>query len=81
MMMVIKSNFVWEDTQERCIVAFLLWFQIIKWSGILESKSWLFMSELIRISLALGCVLMFSHLSLPLSFGFVVMAIYQHYGH
>jgi alkylglycerol monooxygenase len=73
MMMVIKSNSVWE-TQERWIGAFLLWYQIINWSGILESKSWLFASELIRIPLTLICVLVFSPLSSPITFGLVLVA-------
>lgn len=74
MMMVIKSNSVW-NTQERWIGAFLLWFQIINWSGILESKSWLFASELIRIPLTLICVLVFSPLSFPITLGLVFIAI------
>jgi alkylglycerol monooxygenase len=74
MMMVIKSNSVW-DTQERWIGAFLLWYQIINWSGILESKSWLFMSEMIRIPLTLVCVLWFSALDFPLNLGLILIAI------
>jgi alkylglycerol monooxygenase len=74
MMMVIKSNSVW-DTQERWIGAFLLWYQIINWSGILESKSWLFMSEMIRIPLTLVCVLWFSALDFPLNLGLISVAI------
>jgi alkylglycerol monooxygenase len=74
MMMVIKSNSAW-NTQERWIGAFLLWFQIINWSGILESKSWLFASELIRIPLTLICVLVFSPLSFSITLGLVFIAI------
>ncbi len=74
MMMVIKSNSVW-GIQERWIGAFLLWYQIINWSGILESKSWLFISELIRIPLTLGCVLWFSTLDFPLNIGLISVAI------
>jgi alkylglycerol monooxygenase len=74
MMMVIKSNSVW-DTQERWIGAFLLWYQIINWSGILESKSWLFMSEMIRIPLTLMCVLWFSALDFPFNLGLISVAI------
>jgi alkylglycerol monooxygenase len=74
MMMVIKSNSVW-DTQERWIGAFLLWFQIVNWSGILESKSWLFIAEIIRIPLTVVCVLLFSPISTPLTLGLIVIAI------
>jgi hypothetical protein len=41
----------------------------------LESKSWLFVSELIRIPLTLLCVLLFSPLSLSFTFGLSLIAI------
>jgi alkylglycerol monooxygenase len=49
---------------ERWIGADLFWHQIINWSGILESKSWLFVSENIRIILTIMVILVFSPLPL-----------------
>lgn len=48
MMMVIDPQSPW-TTVERWIGSFLLWHMIINWSGIMESKSWLYPSELIRL--------------------------------
>lgn len=48
MMMVIDPQSPW-TTLERWIGSFLLWHMIINWSGIMESKSWLYPSELIRL--------------------------------
>jgi alkylglycerol monooxygenase len=61
MMMVIKGDSPWSIT-ERWLGAALLWHQIINWSGILESKSWLFLSEIIRISLTVVAVSIFTSL-------------------
>jgi alkylglycerol monooxygenase len=61
MMMVIKGDSPWNIT-ERWIGAVLLWHQIINWSGILESKRWLFVSENIRIILTVIAVSVFSPL-------------------
>jgi alkylglycerol monooxygenase len=58
---VIKGDSPWNIT-ERWIGAALLWHQIINWSGILESKSWLFVSENIRIILTVIAVSVFSPL-------------------
>jgi hypothetical protein len=48
MMFIIDPNSPWR-TGERWIGSFLLWHMIINWSGIMESKRWLFFSEFIRI--------------------------------
>jgi alkylglycerol monooxygenase len=37
------------STGERWVGSFFLWFTIINWSGIMESKPWLFSSELFRL--------------------------------
>ncbi|MCU0467758.1 MAG: sterol desaturase family protein [Arcicella sp.] len=78
MMMVIKSDSPW-NTQERWIGAFLLWYQIINWSGILESRSWLFMAEIIRIPLTLFCVLWFSEFSNPVIYSLVAVSVVSLY--
>ena len=61
MMLIISPQTVW-TTWERIIGSVLLWHLIINWSGILESKHWLFTSEIIRIFLTLPAVLVFSDL-------------------
>ncbi len=62
MMPVIKSNSDWSFA-ERWIGAGLLWFQIINWSGIMESKAWVIVSEFVRIALTVAAFIVFSHLS------------------
>lgn len=48
MMGVISNIFGWSNGQ-KWIGAFLLWFQIINWSGILEARSWVWIAENLRI--------------------------------
>jgi len=48
MLLIIDSHSPWSVT-ERWIGSLLLWHMIINWSGILESKSWLVLSEIIRL--------------------------------
>jgi hypothetical protein len=61
MMLIINPNASW-GTSERVICSLLLWHLIINWSGILESKPWLFISEIIRIALTAPALYFFSHL-------------------
>lgn len=49
MMLIIDPKSPW-STAERWIGSFLLWHMIINWSGIMESKSWVLLSEPIRIA-------------------------------
>lgn len=58
MMFVIGQNF-W-SVEQRWIGAILLWWQIINWSGILEAKRWLFVSENLRIVFATLIIWSFS---------------------
>jgi alkylglycerol monooxygenase len=58
MMFVIGQNF-W-SVEQRWIGAALLWWQIINWSGILEAKRWLFISENLRIVFATLIIWSFS---------------------
>ena len=55
MMFVIDPNSPWGLT-ERWVGNVLLWHAIINWSGILESKRWLYNSEVLR--LILTCLLL-----------------------
>jgi len=48
MMFIIHPASPW-STLERWIGSFLLWFMIVNWSGIMESKSWLFTTEIVRL--------------------------------
>lgn len=48
MLMIIRADTSW-TTAERWIGGLLLWHAIINWSGILESRSWLLVSELTRL--------------------------------
>jgi len=50
MMFIIDPKSPWGIT-ERWIGSFLLWHMIINWSGIMESKPWLFLSEELRLIL------------------------------
>ena len=61
MLMVIKTNSTWEVWQ-RWVGSFLLWHSIINWAGIMESKEWLFLSEMIRIPVTLLAVLYFAQI-------------------
>ena len=61
LMMIIKGDSPW-SISERWVGAALLWYQIINWSGILESKSWLWISENIRIILTIFAISVFSPL-------------------
>jgi alkylglycerol monooxygenase len=54
MMFIINPNSDW-TTSQRWLGSVLLWHMIINWSGIMESKAWLFISEFVR--LILSCVL------------------------
>jgi alkylglycerol monooxygenase len=62
MMLIISPQTIW-TTWERIIGSVLLWHLIVNWSGILESKRWLFTSEIIRIILTIPAIYLFSNLS------------------
>lgn len=48
MLYIINANSSW-SLMERWVGAALLWHSMFNWSGILESKSWAFSSELVRL--------------------------------
>ena len=58
MLLVISPNSTL-STWERVVGSLLLWHLIVNWSGILEAKPWLFVSEMIRILLTCGCLIVF----------------------
>lgn len=67
LMMGVISNLYGWSPMAKWIGAFLLWWKIINWSGILEAKSWLWLSEIIRLPVSALCVIIFSEVE-PLSF-------------
>jgi hypothetical protein len=77
MMFVIGKNF-W-SVEQRWIGAFLLWWQIINWSGILEAKSWLWLSENLRILTTTFVLIIFSQLyqPTPMLFGLLATSIFS----
>ena len=76
MLYVIKPNSGW-TTPERWIGAIMLWHAIINWSGILESKSWVFISENIRIAYSTIAIIVFCSLGIssPFLYAFVALAL------
>lgn len=73
MMGVISNLFGW-SVSARWVGAFLLWWQIINWSGILEARKWLWISELLRIPVTTVLVILFSGLDQPSAGMFVILA-------
>jgi len=61
MLVVIDPKSPW-NTTERWIGSFLLWHMIINWSGIMESKSWLLISEVLRL---VGSCVILIYFSVP----------------
>ncbi len=62
MLVVIKQDSAWLVWQ-RWTGAFLLWFMIINWGGIMERRTWTRLAELVRIPLTAFCIILFSHFS------------------
>lgn len=63
MMFVIDPASSW-NVAERWVGSLLLWHGIINWSGILESKRWLYNSEVLR--LVLSCLVLTYFLDYPI---------------
>lgn len=74
MLGVISDLLAWETT-ERWLGAALLWWHIINWSGILESRPWLWISENLRIVATAYAVIAFNQLYEPSVFLFAVIAV------
>jgi MFS superfamily sulfate permease-like transporter len=74
-MMGIISNLYGWSVSEKWVAAFLLWWQIINWSGILEAKKWLLPSELLRIPVTTFTVLIFSGIFQPSGIMFGIIAV------
>ncbi len=74
MMGIISNLYGWSITA-KWLGAFLLWWQIINWSGILEAKQWLSTSELLRIPVTTFAVLVFNKLYEPSAIMFGIFAV------
>ncbi|NJM52662.1 MAG: sterol desaturase family protein [Blastocatellia bacterium] len=64
MMGIISNSYGW-TTAEKWLGAGLLWWQIINWSGILEGKTWLWLSEIPRNVVTLFAVIAFNEIYQP----------------
>jgi len=76
MMMIINPGSPW-TTPERWIAGVLLWHMIINWSGVMESKSWVGASEILRLAFTAAMILAFSHKPplAPVNLGIVSLTI------
>ncbi len=74
MMGVISTLYGWSSAA-KWAGAFLLWWQIINWSGILEAKNWLWISELLRIPVTTVAVIWFSQIYQPSALLFGILAV------
>lgn len=61
---VISNIFGW-STGEKWFGAFLLWFQIINWGGILEARKWVWISETVRIIITTFAFILFGKFYAP----------------
>ena len=72
MMSIISPKSSW-DVSERWIGGVMLWHLIINWSGIMESKKWLFISEIMRIVLFAFMVISFNNWISPVQMSCVIV--------
>ena len=60
LMLGVISNLLGWNAVERWVGAALLWWHVINWGGILESRPWLITSENLRIALTAATLLLFN---------------------
>jgi hypothetical protein len=75
LMMGVISNLLGWTTSMRWAGAFLLWWHIVNWSGILEARAWLWISENLRIIVTAAAVIVFNGLYRPSAFLFIVLGV------
>lgn len=75
LMMGVISNLMAWNTPQRWLGAGLLWWHVINWSGILEAKPWLWISENSRIIATLYAIIAFNQLYQPTAMLFAVIAV------
>jgi alkylglycerol monooxygenase len=74
MMGIISNLYAWSNG-EKWIAAVLLWWQIINWGGILEAKTWVWISENLRIVSTFFAVVLFSEIFTPSVYLFGLLAL------
>lgn len=76
MMFIIDPKSSW-TTSERWIGSILLWHMIINWSGIMESKPWLFFSEVFRLVITTSYLIYFSNTAMytPLNLLWITLSL------
>lgn len=74
---VISKLYGW-SVEARWLAAGLLWWQIINWSGILEAKPWLWISETFRNIATPVAIIFFSQLFQPsfILFGLILTSVF-----
>mgnify|MGYP006870825836 FL=1 len=75
LMLGVISNLLKWNTSQRWLGAALLWWHVINWSGILEARSWLWISENLRIVVTAAAVIAFNELYQPSGLLFAVVAV------
>ena len=75
LMMGVISNLYGWNLSAKWIAALLLWWQIINWAGILEAKSWLWISEIVRIPATALAIIFFSNILEPNLLLFSIFAV------
>jgi hypothetical protein len=75
LMLGVISNLLGWTPAMRWMGAGLLWWHIINWSGILEARAWLRVSENLRIAVTAFAVIAFSGVYRPSAFLFAVLAV------
>ncbi|MGC2236408.1 MAG: sterol desaturase family protein [Pyrinomonadaceae bacterium] len=79
LMIGVISNLYGWTSAEKWIGAGFLWWQIINWSGILEARRWLWISENLRIIATTFAVILFNEIFAPsaLLFGLLSIAVFS----
>jgi sterol desaturase/sphingolipid hydroxylase (fatty acid hydroxylase superfamily) len=79
LMIGVISNLYGWTSAEKWLGSALLWWQIINWSGILEARRWLWISENLRIISTTFAVILFNEIFAPsaLLFGLLAIAVFS----
>ena len=75
LMLGVISNLVGWNVPQRWLGAGLLWWHVVNWSGILEAKSWLWISENLRLIATFYAVVAFNQLYQPSGFLNVLIVV------
>ncbi len=74
LMMGVISNLYGWSVGQKWVGAFLLWFQIINWGGILEARSWICGAENLRLIITAAAFIVFDRFYQPSAQLFVILA-------